>query len=629
MATERTTNPRRAAWLLLAGCVFAVSGRAAAAAPPAPPVAKLLEYKPRQADVSCSTPTPEAAAKCKVEWIEGKGAAGGWLVRDEGGQPLRLFFDTNGDGKIDTLAYYKDGVEVYREIDSKFSGKTDQYRWLNAGGMKWGVDPTGDGRIKSWKAISQEEVSQELLQALIKKDAARFQALLITEDEIAGLRLPAEPTAKMREGVKNAPAKFQETSGKLTKLTPSSTWLHLETAAPQCLPAEQGSGRADVVRHAKGTVLVDVGNSNEWVQTGELVKVGDAWRLTSGPSAGPSEGGSDELAKSLSPEVQKLIDELVALDKQAPPMTGGADAASAAHHLKRADLLEKIQAAVKDDREPWVRQLADSLSAAAQSSAAGDTRALTRLTALEQQLAKALPGHNLTAYVTFREMQSDNSMKSVAPQADLAKVQAEWVDRLTKFVSTYPKADDAPEAMLQLGIIAESVGNKNVEAKNWYAQTAKNYADKPQGAKAAGAVRRLELEGQTLALSSPTLKDPNTVFDVAQMRGKVVVVYFWASWNSLSATEFPKLKTILDANKGVELVCVNLDAQAADAQAFLGRTPAPGIHLYQDKGMDGKLATDYGVLLPPTMFLVGKDGKVVSRNIQVGNLDEEIKKLTK
>jgi hypothetical protein len=630
MTTERIAgrSGRRGAFLLLAGCVLCGAGTAGAAPTP-PPASRMLEYKPRQEGISYSTPAPEAVAKCKVEYIPGQGSAGGYLLRDESGQPLRLFFDTKGGGKIDAFAYYKDGVEVYREIDSKYSGKVDQFRWFNAGGMKWGVDATGDGRIKTWKAISPEEVSQELLQALIKKDAARLQALLITEDEIKGLQMPADMAARVRDGVKNAPARFQDASAKLTKLGPKTVWLHLETAAPQCLPADPAGGRADIVRHARGTVLVDVGNGNEWIQTGEMIKVGDAWRLTGGPTAGPNDVSVGVGDVPADPAVQKLIDELAALDKQATPSTGGPDAAAAAHHLKRADLLEKIQAAVKEtEREPWVRQLADSLSTAAQSSPASDSRAYTRLASLEQQLVKAVPGHNLTAYVTFREMQAEYAAKLSQKNPDFNKVQSEWIGRLSKFVADYPKAEDTPDALLQLGMVSEFL-SKDVEAKNWYGQLAKNFADKPQGAKAAGAIRRLDLEGQALKLSGPTMKDPKVAFDVEQLRGKIVVVYYWASWNTQCAADFAKLKAIIDANKGVEVVCVSLDSKLSDAQEYLRKTPAPGVQLYQEGGLEGKLATDYGVMVLPSLFLVNKDGKVASRSVQITNLEDEVKKLTK
>jgi uncharacterized alpha/beta hydrolase family protein len=79
----------------------------------------------------------------------------------------------------------------------------------------------------------------------------------------------------------------------------------------------------------------------------------------------------------------------------------------------------------------------------------------------------------------------------------------------------------------------------------------------------------------------------------------------------------------------LELVCVNLDNSSEEARKYLSSSPAPGTHLHQDGGLEGKMATDYGIQVLPTIFLVGKDGKVVSRNGQIANLEDEIKKLLK
>ncbi len=46
-------------------------------------------------------------------------------------------------------------------------------------------------------------------------------------------------------------------------------------------------------------------------------------------------------------------------------------------------------------------------------------------------------------------------------------------------------------------------------------------------------------------------------------------------------------------------------------------------------GQESKLATDYGIMSLPSLFVVNRDGKVASRAVQVNNLDDEIKKLIK
>jgi thiol-disulfide isomerase/thioredoxin len=616
----------------MASCLLLWGGAAPVEA--APTVTQMLNFRPRQEGVVITTPTAQEEAGCKVELAKGRKGSG-WILRDGSGKILRRFYDTNDDNRIDVWSYYKDGVEVYRETDTNFNGKADQYRWLNTGGSKWGVDENEDGKIDSWKMISAEEVSQEVIQAIVKQDFARLQVLMITEADLKAINLPEDHAARVREARKGASAKFAKTIAALTNLNADKThWLHLETAAPQVIPAEQ-TGHADVLHYAAGTILVDTASKNDWVQTGEMILVGGAWRLVDAPSIGL---GGDEIADGsqklvTDPEQQKLLDQLRDLDAHAPKgLEGsGANPEVVRHNLMRADLLEKILGKTRaEERDPWVRQLADCLSAAAQSSPATDKAAAIRLAKLEEQMVSAMPGSSLTAYVVYREMSAEYAVKLLSSNpTDLNKAQEAWLEKLAKFVQTYSKSEDAPDALMQLGMVSEFLG-KEIEAKKWYAMLTKEYADKPQGPKGAGALKRLELEGKALKLAGPTLSDSAVAYDVDQMRGKLVVVYYWASWNGQSLADFAKLKQILDANAGkVALLCVNLDNTPEEAKAFIQRQSAPGTHLHQPGGLDSKLATDYGINVLPIVFLVGKDGKVVSRSVQIVNLEEEIKKQLK
>jgi len=462
------------------------------------------------------------------------------------------------------------------------------------------------------------------LTARYKKDLAAVDA------EIKTLDLPAEQARRLRDLRKGAEAKFQATLAKLGHLNEKTHWLHLETAAPQCVPADPAGARADLLLYTRGTVLLETAGKNDWLQTGPMIQVGAAWRLTDAPGIGADgDGPGAGTAVADNPELQKLLKQLGELDGDYAKKQGTADVAR--YNLDRTTLIEKIIALVKpEEREQWLRQAADCLSAAAQASPASDRAASERLAGLVTQMEKALPaGHALLAYVTFRQMQADYTLQISDPKVkDFAKVQTDWLDRLAKFVKTYPTADDAPDALLSLGWVSEMVG-KEIEAKNWYGQLAKDFADKPQAAKAKGALRRIDLEGSVLELVGPTLD--GGAYDLASLKGKTVIVYYWASWNNQSVGDFAKLKLLLDTYgpKGVELVTVNLDNTAEEATAFIRKVSAPGTHLYTPGGMESKLATSYGVMMLPNLFLVNKDGKVANRTAQVANLEDELKKLTK
>jgi Thioredoxin-like len=613
-----------------AGCLLAWGSAAPAWA--GATVADILRFTPKQQGVAMSTPAAQEEAGCKVEWVQTKNSrAGTYLLRDAKGQLLRRFTDTNGDGQMDVWSYFKDGVEVYREIDTDFNKKPDQFRWFNAAGMKWGVDQNEDGRIDAWKAISAEEASQELLQACVAHDFARFQALLITDAEVKQLELPADQAGRLRDLRAKAQSKFEAALAKLTGLSDKTHWVHVELTPPQCLPADQTGMKQDLFKYANGTVLCETNGKNEWLQTGEMILVGQAWRLTDAPAVGPQDflpdGGGDVAEKELQPLLEQLND----LDKKAPAASA-ANADIIRYNLQRADILERIVAQVKPEkRDNWIRQVADSLSAAAQSSPAGDKTAYQRLLRLEEQIVAAMPGSALASYVTFREMSADYAVKVSDPKAntDIGKTQDAWLERLATFVKTYPKTEEAADAYLQLGMVSEFV-SKEVEAKKWYQQLATTFADKPVAAKALGALKRLDLEGKPLELAGPKLTDGSN-FDISSLQGKIVVVYYWASWNGQTVGDFAKLKLLLDshASQGVELVTVNLDTIAQEALDFLKKAPAPGTHLFQPGGLDSPFATQYGVMGLPNLFLVGKDGKVASRTVQLTTLEDELKKLTK
>src|SRR5262245_2325392 len=90
-----------------------------------PTAAEALKLVPVQKDVDYDVPEAKEIEKCTVE-VETIGGITGWVVRSDGGQVLRRFLDTNSDNKVDQWCYYKDGIEVYRDIDANFNNKADQ-----------------------------------------------------------------------------------------------------------------------------------------------------------------------------------------------------------------------------------------------------------------------------------------------------------------------------------------------------------------------------------------------------------------------------------------------------------------------------------------------------------------------
>jgi len=588
---------------------------ASAAHAQSPSVAQMLAINPKFNDVAISTPTGDELASCKVEDVSIGGRKAGFALVDGRKQTVRRFYATKNPAKMDTWSFFKDGVEVYRQHDADQDGKVDNYRWLGTGGMKWGVDQNQDGTIDAWRMISADEAAQEAFQAMADNDFGRLKALFITTEEIAALGLPASQVTAITQAQQGAAQKFQQTIAKVATLR-KATFVRAE-GIPGCWPADATGASRDLIKFATRQVLYETADKkHEWLQTGEIIQVGAVWRLVDVPGT-----PEDTVAGDNNPEMQKLLTALGELDKTGITATG---AAAAQYNEARAGLIEKIIPHIRDaaEKETWYKQVLDNLSAGA---LAGSATAKARLTDYRTQLASKMPGTNLTGYAVFRELWTEWQPKL---QKDFtAKRQEEWHEQLAKFVKDYPTADDTPEALNTLAMGSEFSG-KEEEAVRWYRLISANFAQHPLAEHARGAERRLKLVGNPLELAGQTLQS-NTAFDINQLKGKVVVVYYWNTQCSSCPGDFATLKARLEGQKDVALVCVNLDSKLEDAVRYLQSNPVPAIHVVQpgkDAGLKGQLASHYGINILPTLFLVGRDGRVLNHKLHVADVEEALKK---
>jgi len=609
---------------------------------------QILRFKPTQRDVDITTPTTGELASCTLKLEDGKALADGktvtaWVVRDAQGRVVRKFHDTTGGGGVNLFSYYRDGEEVYREMLNPKTKAIDQFRWVGLTGSKWGVDLDGDGKIDTWNAISTEELSQELLAAVVAKDARRFEALLINKSDLELLGLPKDEADRIQAKVSAAKAQFQKVSQEL-KLNEKTIWVHLETKVPQTIPADALDAKTDLVRYRHATILYQEGDGKDakhnWLQTGELIQVGRAWKIIQAPVAGIQ--GTDEVKTAPSdgpgvitvpPGAEKLVETLNRLDQDGPKKQTREGLIE--FNLQRAAILEQIAGMYKNvedsaKRDVWIRQVADSYAAAAQQ---GDSAGLKRLGEWRVSLAEKTPNNPTLPYIIFRELSADYAQKLAGVGRDmdkLNKLQEDWKSKLSKFVRDYTSAEDTPDAILQLGMANEFFGSKmEDEAKAAYSLLIKNFPKHVLAARAQGCLDRLTMEGKPFQLAAPTL-DGKGPFNITSYQGKAVVVYYWASWNDMANSDFSKIKAALASVEGkASLVGVNLDAKAADAIAFLRSNPVDAVQVHMPGGLESPLAVRYGITSLPVMFLVGPDGKVISRNVAATTIDDELRKLFK
>ena len=121
--------------------------------------------------------------------------------------------------------------------------------------------------------------------------------------------------------------------------------------------------------------------------------------------------------------------------------------------------------------------------------------------------------------------------------------------------------------------------------------------------------------------------------DTARWRGKVVVVYFWATWCVPCIKAIPKLKTLYARyhDQGLEIVNISVDrAEARPAlEKLVAQLEIPWPQFFDGKSHATEYAVRYGVQPIPHVLLAGPDGKIVAVNPTPEKLEAEIKRLLK
>ncbi len=609
----------------------------------APGVADALKLSPVQRDVDFDRPDAKQVAGCSIK-SEQLGGRSGWVVRGPAGQLLRCFADTNGDGKVDQWCYYHNGIEAYRDLDTDFNGKADQYRWLGLEGSRWGIDANEDGRIDSWKSISAEEVTAEIVAGLRTGDPQRFATVLLSPTELKALGLGKETSAKISQSISTAAQRFGQLARTQKIVKPDANWMHFGATRPSVMPAGTGGSSLDVTVYENVVAMLEQGKKPGQLSIGTLVKVGDSWRAIDVP-VGLLD---DEQSLAASSYLLQSVNE--------PPGVAGDIAANPKELQEQQELAERLQKAEQriqsarnareraaayeeslglytqlaqnakkpDEYASWMKQMADVLGTAAQTQEYD--KAMPHLADLYHQLAKKAPKEDLTGYVKFRYMNAQYASELNAEDADFDAIQKDWLAQLEEFVGDFPTCEDTSEAMFDLAIGEEFQGNED-KAIGWYTEILRRGKSEDAVVKKAnGAIARLKAVGKPLQIQGRTVH--GKTLDTKDLKGRLVLIQYWATFSDASKADIKRIAKLNAeyGRRGFVPVSISVDTDTSALQSYLTANRIDWPVLYETGGLNSRLATQLGILTVPTMILIDEKGNCIDRNLQVNQLEAILEK---
>jgi thiol-disulfide isomerase/thioredoxin len=146
---------------------------------------------------------------------------------------------------------------------------------------------------------------------------------------------------------------------------------------------------------------------------------------------------------------------------------------------------------------------------------------------------------------------------------------------------------------------------------------------------AQAARTRIGMIGKPVAFESTTID--GMPFDFASLKGKVVLIDFWATWCGPCIRQIPNIKKTYEKyhDRGFEVVGISIDEDRSALQSFLKDSEIPWQTMFSDNlDTTAALKKQFGVESIPCMLLVGRDGKVITLKLMGDELGKELEKLT-
>lgn len=272
----------------------------------------------------------------------------------------------------------------------------------------------------------------------------------------------------------------------------------------------------------------------------------------------------------------------------------------------------------KDAHLARVREKEDEALAGALRLGVPDAQ--ERIAALDTERL-ADPDLSKDAKLTIRIRQVQLKARAAMEKDGREAAEAAYIQGARELMKEFPESGD-PYAM-----ILEAANNAGPEqARPLLKELIEGKGPDEVKEQAKSQLARLDAVGKPLDLKYTAL-DGHEV-DIAAMKGKVILVDFWATWCGPCVAEVPNVLAAYNKfhDHGFEIAGIDLDEEKSAVEEFVKKKGIPWPQYFDGKGWKNAFAQQYGINSIPTMWLVDKKGILRDMSAREG-LAEKVQKL--